>query len=91
VDKVKKLMAAGMSLSAAIKEALGTSVTGFADKYEMPRSVTSEVINLDRTPRLQQCQALAEELGGSPFEWAELLWEHSRPREDAFSSATATA
>jgi plasmid maintenance system antidote protein VapI len=86
VDKVKKLMHAGMSLSAAIKEALGMSITGFADKYSMHRSITSEVINLDRAPRLEQCTALAKELGGSPFEWAELLWEHSRPREDAFSA-----
>jgi hypothetical protein len=89
VGKVKKLLDAGMSLSSAIKEALGMSVTAFADKYGMPRSITSEVLNLDRSPRLQQCSALAQEIGGSPFEWAELLWEHSRPRADAFRSVSA--
>lgn len=86
MDKVKKLMAAGMSLSAAIKEALGMSITSFADKHRLHRSITSEVINLDRAPRLDQCAALATELGGSAFEWAELLWEHARPQQEAFSA-----
>lgn len=86
MDKVKKMLDAELSLSSAIKEALGMSITAFADKHRLNRSITSEIINLDRAPRLDQCAALASELGGSPFEWAELLWQHSRPREESFSA-----
>lgn len=87
MDRVKQLLAAGLSLPAAIKDSLGMSVTSFADKYDLPRSITSEVINLDRAPRAAYCSALAAELGGTAYEWAELLWESAKPQPERFAAA----
>jgi hypothetical protein len=87
VDRVKKLMSAGLTLPSAIKEALGMSVTAFADKHDLSRSIASEVINLERGPREPYCSALAHELGGSAYEWAELLWSEAKPQPERFAAA----
>lgn len=87
MDRVKKLLAAGLSLPSAIKEALGMSVTAFADKHDLSRSIASEVINLERGPREPYCTALAAELGGTAYEWAELLWAEAKPQPERFVAA----
>jgi hypothetical protein len=82
MDRVKELRAAGLPLPDAIKHALrevGLSVTEFADQNELSRSVTSEVLNLDRRPRDGHLRALAKHLGGTAEQWAQLLWEAARP------------
>lgn len=82
MDRVKELLAAGLPLPDAVKTALrerGLSVAGLADKYDFARSITSEQINLDRTPRDEFCAALATELGGRPEDWALLLWQAAKP------------
>ena len=82
MDRVKELIAEGVDVSTAVKRALrerGFSVSGFADRHGLTRSITSEQVNLDRTPRDEFCRALAEELGGEPLDWATLLWEAAKP------------
>lgn len=89
MDKVKQMVAAGISLSTAIKEVLGSSVTAFADRHELSRPIASEVLNLDRSPRADVCEALAKELGGDAYEWALLLWEGARPSPERFAAPSA--
>jgi hypothetical protein len=82
MERVKELLAAGLSFPAALKQALtekGVSVSGLADTHGIARSVASEVINLDRFPRLTVAGAIAAELGGTAFEWQQLMWEHAKP------------
>jgi hypothetical protein len=79
MEQVKQMVAAGVSLSTAIKESIGTSVSAWADKHGFNRSITSEVLNLERAPRADVCRALEKDLGGSAYEWALLMWESSRP------------
>jgi len=87
VENVKRMVEGGTSVPTAIKEALGISVTAFADRHGLHRSTTSEVINLDRGPREPICSALAIELGGTSLEWAELLWSAARPKPEQFQAA----
>lgn len=89
MDKVKQMMDAGISLGTAIKEALGQSVTSWADKNSLSRQIVSEVLNSERTPRVEICRALERDLGGDAYAWAMLLWEGGRPNADAFAVATA--
>ena len=91
MERVKKLLAAGLSLPSAIKDALGMSVTAFADRHTLARSVASEVINLERGPREPYCSALAAELGGSAYDWAQLLWESAKPRPEKFGAEQVAA
>jgi hypothetical protein len=87
MDSVKRMIGAGANLSMAIKQELGMSVTAFADKFDLARTITSEVLNLDRAPRMDVCRALASELGGEPYEWAVLLWEAAKPQPARFIAA----
>lgn len=86
MERVKKLVEAGLDLPSAIKAALEMSVTAFADRHDLARSVASEVINLERGPREPYCSALAKELGGSAYEWAELLWSAAKPQPEKFAA-----
>jgi len=87
VDRVKQMIEAGVSLSTAIKEALPASVSEFCDQHGLTRPVVSDMINLVRAPDLRLCAALSKELGGEPYEWAMLLWEHAKPSADRFPVA----
>lgn len=87
MQQVKQMLAAGVSVSTAIKEALGMSVTAFADKHELARTITSEMLNLSRFPDLPTCTALAKELGGEPYDWALLLWKAAKPVKTRFADA----
>jgi plasmid maintenance system antidote protein VapI len=79
MEKVKRLVDAGAKPATAIKEALGMSVTEFADLYELPRGTTSEVINSGRKPTAAQLKALSKHLGGTPAQWADFLWKAGKP------------
>ena len=79
MERVKRLIEAGSSITGAIREALGMPTTEFADKYRLPRSSTREVLNAGRRPTDAQLDALVEELGGTREEWRVLLWEAGRP------------
>lgn len=76
---VKRLVEAGSPIPGAIKTALGMPITEFADKYDLPRGTTSEVVNGSRKPSDEQLKALIAELGGSREEWLWLLWEAGKP------------
>ncbi len=89
MEQVKQMIDAGVSLSTAIKEALGQSVTSWADRHSLARPTTSEVLNCERTPRVDICRALAADLGGEPLDWALLLWEHAKPRPEEFAASAA--
>lgn len=89
MDRVKQMIAAGISASTAIKELLGQNVSAWADKHDLARSTTSEVLNGDRAPRVDICNALAQDLGGMPFDWALLLWESAKPSEERFAQLAA--
>jgi hypothetical protein len=87
MDQVKQMVEAGVSLPTAIKEALGQSLTSWADRHGLSRPTTSEVVNCERAPRVDVCKALAKDLGGSAYDWALLLWEAARPSSDSFATA----
>lgn len=87
MEQVKQMVAAGVSLSTAIKEVIGQSVTSWADKHSLNRSITSEVLNLEHGPRADVCRALAKDLGGSAFDWATLMWECAKPSPTNYESA----
>lgn len=85
MDQVKQMVDAGVSVPTAIKEAIGQSVTSWADKHGLVRPIASEVINCERTPRPDVCRALAADLGESAYEWALFLWEAARPTIERFA------
>ncbi len=89
MQQVKQMVEAGVSLSTAIKESLGTSVTAFADENRLSRTLTSEVLNGERMPRADVCLALEKRLGGLAYEWALLLWEAARPTPERFANGVA--
>lgn len=94
MDKVKQMVAAGVSLPAAIKEALkneGMTVSAFCSRYGMNRVQGGEILNLVRSPDARTCDGLARELGGQPFDWALLLWEHARPVAKDFAPPAVVA
>lgn len=87
MQRVKEMMAAGVGVTTAIKEAIGMNVTAFADKHDLSRTLTSDVINLERFPRPAICLALSTELDGDPFDWAVLLWEAGKPERETFNAS----
>lgn len=89
MDNVKQMVQAGVSLPTAIKEAIGQSVTSWADKNDLSRQITSEVLNCERSPRVEVCRALERDLGGDAYAWALLLWQGARPNAAAFELADA--
>ncbi len=81
MDKVKKLIAAGASISGAITESLGMSIAAFADKHERNATVMSSILSGSRAPSEADVEALVAELGGTPAEWRHLLWLAGKPAE----------
>ena len=85
MDKVKQLIAAGAPVAGAIKLALGMPLSEFADKYGIPRTSVANHVNSNVKPSEATIAALVSELGGTPEEWAELLWQAMRPAHLAAS------
>lgn len=82
MEKVKKMVDAGTSIPAAIRQALtdaGLTVSQFAEKYELNRSAISNHINGNVRATPDTIAALVSELGGTPEDWAELLWIAAKP------------
>lgn len=89
MDKVKKLVHAGAEIPFAIKQALGMSVSDFADKHQLNRSSTASHINGNVRATDDTIAALIAELGGTEYEWRLLLWEAARPEAPPSVRATA--
>jgi plasmid maintenance system antidote protein VapI len=79
MEKVKKLVEAGLSIPSAVKEALGMPVTEFAAKYGIHSAHVSSTINGGRRPTEGILGALIAELGGTEYEWRMLFWEAGKP------------
>jgi hypothetical protein len=82
VENIKRLIAAGSTISGAIKEVLsqkGLSVSAFAKKYERNSNNMINAIAGTRAPSPGDLEALIAELGGTDLEWRELLHEAGRP------------
>lgn len=85
MDKVKELMAAGLSAPDAIKHALGMPLGKFAEKYGIPAASVSTHVNAIVRPTDATIAALVAELGGTENEWRELLWQAMKPSHLAAS------
>jgi hypothetical protein len=83
MDKVKEFMALGLTVPSAIRAALDANgiktVVAFCDKYGIPRGSGSNHLNATTIATDQTIDALVEELGGTPNEWRELLWQAMKP------------
>lgn len=73
MEKVKNLIDAGASVSMAIKDSLGMTMTAFTDKYDLPRTAAVESVNGVRRATDRLIDALVAELGGSHAEWRDVL------------------
>jgi len=91
MDRVKKLISAGLPISDAVKAALGMTVTAFAEKHRLPRSITAEALNGARVATSAQLDALVAELGGTREEWRELLWLAAKPAHVRLEDLAACA
>jgi plasmid maintenance system antidote protein VapI len=85
MDKVKQLIGAGLPITAAIKAAIGTPLSEFADRHAIPRSSVSNHLNGTVRATDDTIAALMKELGGSDEQWRELLWQAMRPAHLAAS------
>lgn len=86
MEKVKKAVAVGVKTPNAIKDALDMSVSDFADKHGLNRTSVTNHINAVTRPSDETIEALVAELGGTPDEWRELLWQAARPEPTAKSA-----
>jgi len=89
MDKVKQLVQAGAEIPVAVKQALGMSISDFADKHQLNRSAATSHINGNVRPTEETISALIEELGGTDYEWRLLLWEAAKPRAPEALRASA--
>jgi hypothetical protein len=85
VKEVRALVATGRTIPEAIKRVLDMPVVAFCDKYGIPRGTGSNHLNATVRASEATITALVTELGGSPEEWSELLWEAMRPAHLAAS------
>lgn len=88
MDKVKEVRAlvdTGRTIPEAIKRVLDMPVIAFCDKYAIPRGTGSNHLNGTVRASDATIAALVSELGGTPEEWAELLWQAMRPAHLAAS------
>lgn len=84
MEKVKKLIEAGMSIPAAIREALvqnGLTVSEFAERHGLNRAAASNHINGNVRPTDDTISALIKELDGTADDWRELLWLAAKPEK----------
>lgn len=74
MDKVKALLAAGATLSEAVRSTLGDrSLARVAIERGLNRSNLSAALTGSRVPTEREVDALIAELGGAPDEWRELF------------------
>ena len=85
MERVNKLIEAGASIPGAIKEALGMSVTDFAERHGLDRATVSGHINGSARCTPETARALCAELGGTEAQWLELLWRAARPQPSSQS------
>lgn len=89
MEKVKKMVAAGSSIPAAIKEALAqagfATIAAFASHFKMQRSAVTNQLNGNVRVTGATIEALISVLGGSEMEWRELLWQAAKPSPAASS------
>lgn len=84
MDKVKAMLAAGVSLSTAVQEALGNrTLREVAEEQGINRSNLSAVLTGLRVATPRDLSALVAELGGTAEEWRELLINAMRERATA--------
>lgn len=85
MEKVKKMVEAGVSITGAIKEALSQggleTVNAFAEKYDLSRSSVGMHLRGYVRADDSTINALITELGGSADEWRELLWLAGKPEK----------
>lgn len=83
MEKVKKLVEAGASIPAAIKEGLAQAgcptIADFAAKHGLVRASVANHINGTVRATDDTVAALVAELGGDPDDWRELLWLAAKP------------
>jgi plasmid maintenance system antidote protein VapI len=79
MDKVKALLRAGVSVSAAIRAALGVTLVDFAEKHGLNRAMVTDQVNGARRPSGDLVTALIADLGGTDEEWRALLWIAGKP------------
>lgn len=75
MEKVKRAVAAGVSLSAAVRDALapGTSIRSVAFEHQVPRKDLSEILNGVRDPQPRELEILIGVLGGTATDWYDLV------------------
>lgn len=83
MEKVKEMVAAGVSIPTAIKEALGMKIPEFAKKHRLNVNSARLHIGGHARPSDETIAALIKELGGTGREWRLLLWEAARPEQVA--------
>ena len=85
VKEVRALVTTGRTIPEAIKRVLDMPVITFCDKYGIPRGTGSNHLNATVRASDATIAALVSELGGTPEEWSELLWQAMRPAHLAAS------
>jgi hypothetical protein len=79
MEKVKRLIEAGLPIPAAIKAAMGMPLSEFADKYALPAGSVTNHVNAIVRASDATIAALVAEFGGTENEWRELLWQAMKP------------
>lgn len=83
---VQRAIAAGVSAQLAIKQAFeeaGHSAVSFGLKFRVNRYHISRVLARREAPTERMLAGLTRAFGGSPEEWALLLWESQKPVQTA--------
>lgn len=84
MEKVKKLLASGISLPTAIKALIEPrTLTQLAEDHGSNLVSMSKAINGAAAPTDKDIKALVAEFGGTADEWRLLLWEQSKPKSVA--------
>jgi hypothetical protein len=84
MDKVKALIAAGATLSEAVRSALGDrSLAQVALERQVDRSNLISALNGGRAPTRGDIDAMIAELGGTPDEWRPLFADAMQKRVQA--------
>lgn len=83
MDKVKKLLDAGLSFADAVKGALGKTIGQLATEHGLTRPRFSEMLNGKWVPDERQLAALTAELGGTSEQWLDLWFKQAQKRAKA--------
>ena len=86
MDKVKQMIAAGVSVGLAVRECLPDRLQDFCARHGLVRSMVSGMLHGDRRASAGLIAALVAELGGTADEWRLLLWQGARPEVTAKSA-----